>query len=90
MGEQTCVAPAAHHDDYIYMLVSRAGKVITLMACIAAGGSTIKLQIIIAKNDRRRSCFYGINNRKSRRPITPEGICHDGALRRLILLHLPP
>jgi hypothetical protein len=45
-GQQTYVVPAADHDDYVYMAVSRAGKRITLMACIAADESAIKPQII--------------------------------------------
>jgi hypothetical protein len=48
-GQQTCVVPAADHDDYVYMPVSRAGKRITLMACIATDGSAIKPQIIIPR-----------------------------------------
>jgi hypothetical protein len=43
------VVPAAHHDDYVYMPVSRAGKRITLMTCIAADRSAIKPQIIIPR-----------------------------------------
>jgi hypothetical protein len=48
-GQQTCVVPVADHDDYVYMRVPCAGKRITLMACIAADGSSIKPQIIIPR-----------------------------------------
>jgi hypothetical protein len=45
--EQICVVTAAHHDDYVYVPVSRAGKRVTLMACIAADEPAIKPKSII-------------------------------------------
>jgi hypothetical protein len=48
-GQQTCVVPAADHEDYVYMPVSRAGKRITLMACIVTDVSAIKPQIIVPR-----------------------------------------
>jgi hypothetical protein len=88
-GEQTCVVPAAHHDDYVYMPVSRAGKRITLMACIAADGSAIKPQIIIPRKTIDDDLVLTGSTKKIRRPIIAKGICHRAALRQLVLLHLP-
>jgi hypothetical protein len=47
--EQVCVLPSPHESDHVYLPVSRAGKRITLMACIAADGSAVTPEIIIPR-----------------------------------------
>jgi hypothetical protein len=72
--EQTCVVPAAHHDDYVDMPASRAGKRIILMACIAADGSAIKPQIIIPRKTIDDDLFLtGLTSEKVAVRSQPKG-----------------
>jgi hypothetical protein len=48
-AEQMCVVPSTYESDHVYPPVSRAGKRIMLMACIAADGSAITSEIIIPR-----------------------------------------
>jgi hypothetical protein len=48
-AEKTCVVPVSHAGDYVYVPVSRAGKRITLIACIARDGSTLRPEVIIPR-----------------------------------------
>jgi hypothetical protein len=47
--EKTCVVPISHAEDHVYVPVSRAGKRVTLIACIAADGPVLKPEVIIPR-----------------------------------------
>jgi hypothetical protein len=47
--EKTCLVPSSHAEESVYVPVSRSGKRITLIACIAADGSALKPEIIIPR-----------------------------------------
>jgi hypothetical protein len=54
---QVCVVPLTHKSDHVYLLVSRASKRITLMACIAEDGSAITPQIVIPRKTVDENLF---------------------------------
>jgi hypothetical protein len=47
--EKVCFVPAHHPEDLVYYPVSRTGKRITLLACVAAGGSSLKPAVMIPR-----------------------------------------
>jgi hypothetical protein len=47
--EKICFAPAHHSEDLVYYPVSRTGKCITLLACVAADGPFLKPAVVIPR-----------------------------------------
>jgi hypothetical protein len=47
--QKTCIVPLSHEAAHVYFPVSRRGKRVTLIACIAQDGSFLRLTIIIPR-----------------------------------------
>jgi hypothetical protein len=54
---KTCYVSSKVKENQVYVPVSRAGKRITLVACIAANGSSLKPMIVIPRNTVNRDQF---------------------------------
>jgi hypothetical protein len=48
-AEKICYGPAYYAEKYIYIPVSRADKLIALIACIAADDSVLESEVIIPR-----------------------------------------
>jgi hypothetical protein len=47
--EKVCFVPAHHSEDLVYYPLSRTGKRITILACVAADGSFLKPAVVIPR-----------------------------------------
>jgi hypothetical protein len=47
--QKTSLVPSSHAEEYVYVSVSRPGKLITLITCMAADGSALKPEIIVPR-----------------------------------------
>jgi hypothetical protein len=69
--ETTCVVPSLHGDRQVYIPISRAGKRITLMACIALDDSAFKPEVIIPRKTVDIDLVLtGLTSEKNNHPIT--------------------